>query len=202
VEAFLILLAVFAGAWLLKIVFGKAVDVTFDAAEGVATKAKSVVAKVGHSAQRLSLRAQTINSIKLGLDVSDQYSGVNELGLDTSLSKKNEMLAKNIAERSLNEIDDWLDGSLPSPSLLAAYALFDVASQLTERAMREKARIAGGALMELVKKEAAEQPFRVKAPVEQMLVARIAATVQHLDTEDLAIAFESKVSEGIARRAG
>jgi len=151
-------------------------------AGAVADGTKSVTARAGHGLQLVALRAETGKLVKVGLEVSDQHTGANELGLDSSLTKKNEALAKSIAERAFSRLGSHLSGPLPPASVLGAYALYEVASHLSERQLREKTRIAGSAVMELVKRESHSS---LSSPLSRELLSEIASISSTLDTEDI-----------------
>ncbi len=141
-----------------KFIIGPLLGLGLDAAErvtrSVAGKAKDVAASTGHSIGVLALRAQSKKLVKMGLEVADRTTSVNELGLDADLSRKNDELAERIASRAFDGLGE-LPSTLPSPQVLATYALLQTATELSAGNMREKLRIAGQAVAMLVKEGAA-----------------------------------------------
>lgn len=167
-------------------ILGKGLDVAEHITKGVAGKAKAVAASASHSVSVMALRSQTQKLVKVGLEVADQQTGVNELNLDADLSKKNDDLAGRIVGRAFQRLGDHFDGDLPAAAVLATYALLQVAAELSPGDMREKTRIAGEATAMLIKKETASTTQLSS----RTLLMEISAFVAHLDTASLAEAFE------------
>ncbi len=170
---------------ILGAVFSKGWDVAEHVTKGVAGKAKEVAASASHSVSLLALRGQTHKLVKMGLEVADQHSGLNELSLDADLSRKNDELAGKIVGRAFNRLSDQFHADFPEAALVATNALLHVASELGPGEMREKTRVAGQAVGMLINKELAETTH-----LSRLLLMEISAFVAHLDTASLAEAFE------------
>ena len=109
-QLMLVLILVTVGVlWLVgKFIVGpllsKWLDVAESATKAVTEKARSVAAGAGHSLAVASLRVQSKKLIKMVLEVADQTTGANELGLDADLSRKNDELAERVLSRALDEL--------------------------------------------------------------------------------------------------
>lgn len=130
------------GKFIVGPLLSKGLDVAESATKAVAGKARSVAAGAGHSLAVASLRVQSKKLVKMVLEVADQTTGANELGLDADLSRKNDELAERVLSRALDELGELSD-PLPVPAVVATYALLFTAAQLSPGDMREKLRIAG-----------------------------------------------------------
>ena len=154
------MLATIAVLWVIvKFIVGpilsKGLDVAEHVTKSVAGKAKEVAVNAGHAVNIASLRLQTRKLVKMGLEVADQTTGTNELGLNADLSRKNDELAERIVSRTIDGMGQ-LPSELPQPALLATYGLLRVASELSPGEMREKTRIAGQAIAQMVNKAVIE----------------------------------------------
>lgn len=184
-----VMLATIAVLWVIgKFIVGpilsKGLDVAEHVTKSVAGKAKEVTAIAGHAVSIASLRVQTQKFVKTGLEVADQTTGANELGLDADLSRKNDELAERIVRRTVDGLGE-LPSGLPQPALLATYGLLRVASELSVGEMREKTRIAGQAIAQLVNKAAAENDH-----FSRDLMSASASFMAQLDSEALIEAME------------
>lgn len=189
-QLMLVLILVTVGVlWLVgKFIVGpllsKGLDVAESATKAVAEKARSVAAGAGHSLAEAALRVQSKKLIKMVLEVADQTTGANELGLDADLSRKNDELAERVLSRALDELGELSD-PLPVPAIVATYALLSAASQLSPGDMREKLRIAGQAAATVV-----NQGSTPSDRMSMYLMQQSAQCMAQLDSQAFIEAFE------------
>ena len=172
------------GKFIVGPLLSKGLDLAESATKAVAGKARSVAAGAGHSLAVASLRVQSKKLIKMVLEVADQTTGANELGLDADLSRKNDELAERVLSRALDELGE-LNDPLPVPAVVATYALLSTAAQLSPGDMREKLRIAGQAAATVV-----SQGSTPSDRMSMYLMQQSAQCLAQLDSQAFIEAFE------------